>query len=311
MDRAVVGVGDLLRVGFARVEVDALSRAGGLWGLRTWEEDPSHPWLRVQAALSVAPPDAVLAGWAAALAHGVPIAMLDGTWDGKVPMPVPFVVPERSGRYVREGLKLWKGPLLPGDIVEIAGVRATSGPRTVADLARWTRHPARAQAMVDLGVRYGLVDATYLTRFLQTMKGYRGIRYAREAARAPSARAESQRESELRYYWRQAGLPEPLVNADLFDADGRFLGRADLFERHSGYVGEYDGRYHREGDQPRLDAIRVTGFRAVNLTVDVFTELDFRGPAFGGLEGRLRNGWARAMRRDPGCDAWRLTSARD
>ena len=307
MDRAVVGVAELLRGGLHRLDVDAMSRVGGLWGLRTSEEDPLHPWLRVQAALCVAPPDAVLAGWAAALAHGVPTTMLDGTWDGDALMPVPFVVPERSGCYVREGLKLWKGPLAPGDVVEVAGVRATSGPRTVADLARWARHPARAQAMVDLGVRYGLVDATFLPRFLETMKGYRGIRYAREAAQAPSARAESQRESELRYYWREAGLPEPLANADLFDSAGEFLGRADLFERESGYIGEYDGRYHREGDRPRLDALRIAGFRAVNLTVDVFTEEDFRGPAAGGLEGRLRNGWNRARRRDPALDAWRCS----
>jgi hypothetical protein len=297
-------VNELDRAGMTRRDIDALRRVGDLRGIRT-SGPPSDARLeRVRAAATVAPAGAVLAGWGAAVVHGVPHEMLDGTWDGNSMIPVPFIVPMRSGLQARRGLTLWKGPLADGDVVTIGGTPVTSGDRTIADLARWSRHPARALAMVDIGVRHGLVDSVRFPQYLQTMKGFRGIRYAREAAKASSGRAESPRESELRYFWLEAGLPEPLVNAEIFDLRGRFMGRVDLLEPKSGYVGEYDGHWHQMGDRPALDARRNQGLVSLNLTMDVFGDGDFHGARFGALTGRLMSGWRRAQGRDARHDAW-------
>ena len=306
MLRGIQTVGALGAAGIQRRHIDALDRIGDLRGLRAVDAADAEHLVRLHAAVAVAPKGAILAGWAAASALGVPKDMLDGTHDGSALMPVPFLVPERSGLHARQGVRYWKGPIAPEDVVQLDGLLLTAGPRTVVDLARWVRSPAKAQAMVDIGLRYGLTDVIQLGRALSRMKGYRGIGLARDAARAPSARAESPRESELRHHWVEAGLPTPLVNPQVFDLAGRFLGKLDLMDPESGYIGEYDGHWHLVGDRPERDAARLARLRAANLTVDVFTESDFRGPAFGGLTGRLRNGWRRAQERDVRHDFWRL-----
>ena len=305
MDHGIHTFGALRAAGLPRREVDALPRIGGLRGLRAMDGGVGRSE-RLTAALAAAPEGAVLAGWAAAALHGVPIDMIDGTYDGRALVPVPFLVPERCGLRAREGLTYWKGPLARAHVVCIDGVPVTSGPRTVIDLARWSRYPARAQAMVDIGFRHGLTDGPQLRRTLESMRGYRGIALARDAAREPTSRAASPRESELRYYWMEAGLPEPLVNVVLVDLRGNFLGCVDLMDRQSGFVGEYDGWYHTVGDQPERDAQRLSRLRAANLTVEVFTEADFSPVQIGGVGGRLRNAWLRAKERDARRDFWRL-----
>jgi hypothetical protein len=63
-----------------------------------------------------------------------------------------------------------------------------------------------------MSLRHGLTDPAELAAYLPLLKGYRGIALVREAAPLISARAESPKESELRHYWLEAGLPPPLVN---------------------------------------------------------------------------------------------------
>ncbi|HET8602216.1 MAG TPA: hypothetical protein VFL99_17970, partial [Segeticoccus sp.] len=122
-------------------------------------------------------------------------------------------------------------------------------------------------------------------------------------------RSESPKESELRWYWHEAGLPTPIANARIFDLHGNFVARVDILEPLSGYVGEFNGGYHAEGDQPLLDARRVGALEQLNFTVDVFTKEHLRQPGLDSLPQMMRRGHRRARRRDPRRDRWHSPEA--
>lgn len=302
--------GSLRATGMARSQVDALPRVGGLRGLRLLSA-PGDPRLaRIQAALEVAPPGAVLSGWAAAVMHGVPADMLDGTWEGTAERPVEFTVPMAAGQWQRRGLRLWRGPLGAADVLSCQGAAVTTGVRTAVDMTRWSRFAPRAVALLDMSLRHGLTTSAELAAYLPSMRGYRGVGFVRAAAPVASARAESPKESELRYYWLEAGLPPPIVNAEIFDPDGFLVGRVDLLEPESGYCAEFDGHWHQMWGRPEADARRARKLVSLNLTMDVFTRAALNGDEFGGLLARLVEGHRRALARDRRHDAWHCPQSR-
>lgn len=301
---------ELRERGWDRDRIDRSPSADGLWGLRgsSGHQEPRRD--RIAAALRAAPTSAVLSGWAAGVVHGIPEAFLDGTSDGDTPLPVGFCVADKSGAYQRNGLSLRWSTVAPEDVVEVDGHLVTSPGRTVADLARWHRLPPRALAAVDMGLRFGLVTPASLQAVIARMPRRRGIRLLREVAPLGTARSESPKESELRWHWHEAGLPAPVTNAEIFDLRGDFVARVDVFEPGCGYVAEFDGGYHAEGDQPELDRKRVGRLERLNLTVGVFTKEDLRDPLVGALAGRLRHGHRRARRRDARRDGWHCPQTR-
>ncbi|MFD5225172.1 hypothetical protein ACFWHT_06050 [Microbacterium sp. NPDC058342] len=82
------------------------------------------------------------------------------------------------------------------------------------------------------------------------------------ALREIRAGAESPEETRLRLLLTRAGLPEPELNMNLFDADGAFVARLDLAYPRFRVAPEYDGRGHAEADQFARDADRWDGIRA-------------------------------------------------
>jgi very-short-patch-repair endonuclease len=76
-------------------------------------------------------------------------------------------------------------------------------------------------------------------------------------------------ETRLRWILIQAGLPTPVVQKDLRDQEGRFIGRADLYYPESRLVIEYDGANHRErltADNRRQNLLINGGFRLLRFT---------------------------------------------
>lgn len=86
-----------------------------------------------------------------------------------------------------------------------------------------------------------------------------GVRRARRAAAKVRQGAESPMETYLRLLLVRAGLPEPELNQELFDARGRWIGRFDMVYREARVIVEYDGDQHRtsttqyERDISRID----------------------------------------------------------
>ena len=76
-------------------------------------------------------------------------------------------------------------------------------------------------------------------------------------------------ETRLRWLLLEAGLPRPEVQTDLRDAEGRFVGRADLYYPRARLVIEYDGVSHRERlveDNRRQNLLINAGFRLLRFT---------------------------------------------
>ena len=82
-------------------------------------------------------------------------------------------------------------------------------------------------------------------------------------------------ETRLRWLLVQAGLPQPEVQTDLQDAEGRFVGRADIYYRAARLVIEYDGGNHRDRlveDNRRKNALINAGFRVLRFAApDIYT----------------------------------------
>ncbi|MCJ1683490.1 DUF559 domain-containing protein [Rathayibacter sp. VKM Ac-2928] len=95
-------------------------------------------------------------------------------------------------------------------------------------------------------------------------RGARAVRHALELVREG---AESRRETLLRLALAAAGLPEPELQAELVDADGR-IGRVDLLFRRWRVVVEYEGDHHRtDRAQWDRDLIRYERLAAAGWTV--------------------------------------------
>ncbi|MBF4461824.1 MULTISPECIES: DUF559 domain-containing protein [unclassified Rathayibacter] len=123
----------------------------------------------------------------------------------------------------------------------------------------------------DEGRRRGLrVDLEVLVRRAATFRG-RGGRRAREAVGHVRVGSESPMETLLRLLLLRAGLPEPELNVELFDAEGRFVARVDMLYRIQRVVVEYDGDQHRtdvvqyERDIVRIEAIEALGYRVLRV----------------------------------------------
>ena len=301
-------VDELRATGMTRSSIDLLPRIDGLVGLRQTKELSGSCLARIHAALAAAPAGAILSGWAAAVLHGIPNDFLDGTSDGSTRLPVELIVPPEGGAYERDGLRLRWAPCRVEDLVSYHGHAVTNGTRTAADLTRWAKYPEKALAAIDMCLRHGLTSRHEMEHVqLPHMKGYRGIQLVRDAIAVASVSAESPRESELRYYWLESGLPSPRVNAEISDLRGRFMGRIDLLDEETGYGAEYNGHWHEMWDRPELDCRRMKGLRSLNLTMDEFTKVDVSGPGIARINARFQAGYSRALERDRRHDAFRVT----
>ncbi|QDO89641.1 hypothetical protein FNH13_15955 [Ornithinimicrobium ciconiae] len=292
--------GELLADGMTRHGVDQLPRVEGMTGLRVVGREPEDGRLvRIHAAWEKAPAGSVLAGWAAAVVHGVPETFVDGTVNGARLRPVDLCVPDTAGGYDTRGLRPRRSRIPRQHQVDIGDLRVTSGPRTALDLARWTRSGARRLAMLDLSARFGLIEPAAFATFLDPLGGLHGLGGVRDLVPLVSERAESVPESELRYDWLEAGLPSPLVNEPVHDRFGDFVGRPDLFDSASGLAAEYQGFWHHLDLAPEKDRARRARFEAMNMTVVEIWNEDRDH-----TEALLREGYERARSRDQRLDSW-------
>ncbi|QDZ16386.1 DUF559 domain-containing protein [Humibacter ginsenosidimutans] len=72
-----------------------------------------------------------------------------------------------------------------------------------------------------------------------------------------------------------AGLPEPELNVDVFDAAGRFLGCVDMLYREERVVIEYLGMLHGASwarDVERLAALRAAGWTVIEVTAPLLSD---------------------------------------
>lgn len=207
------------------------------------------------------PPEAPFAGRTAAWFHG-----LDLEPDGRVEVCVPVRTQLRS----REGLDVWRCDIDASEITIVRGTRVTTVGRTLLDLC--ARRPA-VEALIALDCEVRRKVSVGDLQFAQRPGAARLRRLMQLAGPAESAM-----ETRLRWLLLSAGLPAPTVQADLHDADGTFVARADLYYHRARLVIEFDGGDHRErlvADDRRQNALIGAGFRILRFTsADVYRSPD-------------------------------------
>ncbi len=198
---------------------------------------------RARAALLVAPEGAVVSHWTAAR-----------LWGGRVPdndfVHVSFM---RRVRFRVHGVKphCFRHRL---DITRRHGLPVTSPAQTFCHMARFLGL-VDLVALGDSLVRKGRCTPDELRAYAGDWSGQFHSECV-DAARLVRERVDSSPETALRLLMVLAGLPEPQVDIHIRDADGSIRFRIEL-----GYEGvrlaiEYDGRWHRDGEQPAKDAAR-------------------------------------------------------
>ena len=124
--------------------------------------------------------------------------------------------------------------------------------------------------------RVVLADDHHIFRqALKTLMTREGIDVVGEAADGDEAveltREDcwSPRESVLRLHIVMAGLPEPLLNQNVYDDHGRFLGCVDLAYPHLKVAIEYQSVLHHSrysADVERIAALRAAGWTVIEVT---------------------------------------------
>lgn len=221
---------------------------------------PATPQALARAALPVLPTGSVLSHATAAEAHGLwlPRRLSD---DPRVHVIVPpGTTPPRLPTVAGH-----RGEAQP---VDVDGLPVCPAPAVVAQLAPHLR-------LVELVV---LIDSVVRWRSSLTLgdveaalpDGARGVRLARRALTLARPGSNSPRESQLRLWCTDAGLPEPELNGRV-EALGRYE-FMDLLWREKRVAAEYHGAYHftsddqRRRDVDRCGWVRRQGYEVVEVT---------------------------------------------
>ncbi|WP_026555451.1 hypothetical protein [Arthrobacter sp. 35W] len=211
----------------------------------------------------------VLTHIAAAHVWGMPLpAVHAGDWRVHIARPRGRAKPRRANVV---GHQL---TLLPGEVVEVDGVRTTSPARTWLDLARLAGF-GRLEELVAAGdsvvcahgpdfpqPREALCSIDDLRRMVAAHAGMRGVRMAREAVERVRVGADSAPETFLRLALVDAGLPEPELNVILRSPLGKPVVWPDAAYPQWRISLQYDGEHHGGSDQHRSDMRRADSTEA-------------------------------------------------
>lgn len=185
----------------------------------------------------------VVSGVSAANLHGFPL--LRKRLEGDV------VLTRKHRGTPGAGLRIRRSPISDDEIEARYGMRVTSARRTLMDLAEQV-DAYELLAATDAAMQQGF-DPELLPESGRHCRTYAWIK---EHA---ADRAESFAESWCRALMAEAELPQPLLQVDIFDAAGRFVGRVDKAWPELGVCFEFDGavkyqQHLRPGESP-ADAV--------------------------------------------------------
>jgi hypothetical protein len=205
--------------------------------------------------------------------------------------PVEVVVPAVSRWNPGPGVRV---RLLPNgqQLVRRGRWLCTSRVDTAVDMIRWGETDD-AVVLLDRLCLDGMVRLDDVRAAVVELPRCQGSAQARRVAELADGTAESPQETRLRLLLLRAGLPTPVAQFRVFDAQG-FIARVDFAYPELRIAIEYDGLWHAGrqaflNDRARINRLGDSGWIVVHVTVQ-----DMRHPE--GLVARVR-----ALR------AWRLT----
>jgi alkylated DNA nucleotide flippase Atl1 len=269
----------LMQDGYAPDELRRMERDGrlvhirrGAWaaadGLPAEDTAESRHLLLLRAVAAQVQPGAVLSHGSAAVLLGLPV------WPRSIER-VHLTRNRSTGAKRRRDVEIHAATLPTGHVTEVDGMPVTTLPRTGADLARLLPFD-QAVAAGDRAAAQNL-DFGHLEDVLRSMEQWPGVRQARRVADFLDGRAESAGESVSRVRVAELGLPSPIPQYEVYDADGTMIARADFAWPDRRTIGEFDGRVKygallKSGQRPedvvyaeklREDALRDAGWQVV------------------------------------------------
>jgi very-short-patch-repair endonuclease len=228
-----------------QIRADGIPISRGLYLSRSADRD-LHTLCR--AWMRVLPPDAAFGFSTAAALHGAGAG-------GRTPVHV--VLRPRSVLPQRTGLRVHARRLADEDVVDVGGLRVTSGPQTFLDMAA-VLQPADLLALGDALARRERLDGNELALRLARAHRVRGVVRARDWAPHVTAHAASHAESVMRYWLLISDLPSPQVQVPVRDRRGRTVAHADLGYAEWKVALEYEGLQHAERNQFGRDIDRYS-----------------------------------------------------
>jgi len=154
----------------------------------------------------------------------------------------------------------------------VAGRPATTPAWTAIEVARGLRRP-RALATLDAALRSGTCSRGELLAAAGRQSGRRGIVAVRGLLPLAAPEAESPMESEARLVMIDGGLPTPVLQHEVVDADGRTW-RLDFAWPEYRVAAEYDGADWHSGaeaffrDRLRTSALQELGWVAIPIVAE-------------------------------------------
>jgi hypothetical protein len=236
----VVSRAQALECGVSRGRLDHLVQPGGRWqrilpGVYVVNTGAVSADQRAMAALLYAGPQSLLTGAVAVRRHRLQCAGLN-----QVDVLVPEGVRVRSAGYVR----IVRTGRMPVKWSRTNRIRFVPLARAVADATRFMTSLGDVRALVAEAIQNGRCDVSSLVAELNNGP-VGGSRLYRVALRECIAGSRSAAEGDLMTLIGRSGLAEPMYNAELYTADGTFLGIADAWWQRAGVVAEVDSRrYH-------------------------------------------------------------------
>lgn len=179
--------------------------------------------------------------------------------------PVHVVVQGNGGRV--RGIRAHRTTLAADDVSMFDGVPVVRLERTLVDLARML-DPDELERILAVAERQRLINRPRLLATMERCLGHAGSRRIRRLLRAVNGPAytRSPLERRLLKLIRDAGLPEPLVNALILGFE------VDLYWPDAGLVVEADGfsvhslRRDFERDRLRDQVLAAAGLRVIRIT---------------------------------------------
>ena len=154
----------------------------------------------------------------------------------------------------------------------VSDVRCTDPLTTWADMAGSLSLPelvTMGDSVLGLGDPWSM-EALRETVHLRARR--RDVLRMREAVSLVRAGSRSAMESATRVLFVRDGLPEPEINAPIYDAAGEWLATGDFVWRRQRVVAEFDGDYHRtdrrqwQRDVARRESVVDAGWTYIQLT---------------------------------------------
>lgn len=298
---------EALEAGLRAEDVRWLVRQGtwvrirrGAYATRTsWTSmsDAERHLVTARAVLRSLVEPAVLGHVSAAVVWGLPV------WGADLSRVHVIRPARRHGARTESGVVHHSATLPDAHVRDMAGIPVTSPGRTLVDHARSTSFEPGVVTL-DAGLHRGLTTQAELLDLLTWQLDWPGSRAAGRAIAFADPLPESPGESRGRVRIAQAGLPEPVLQAEIRDTTGRFVGRTDFLFEGQRTIGEFDGRIKYRGrvagqsledvlwqEKEREDKLRSLGYEVVRF---VWDDLD-RSPTW--LRQRFREAFSRASGR--------------